>query len=254
MMLKWVISEVSVSLISEAHLKTTLSKVLVKRMKGFSASLGLLEFRFLKSSSRRWWWCFSALRTHCSSQHQVDSFCFCWMKSRSDCTKLTQVLPLSWVENSLLALETVLPMSARERRLDFLVWWRCFRSNVNITLSFRSAFSWPISIWLSVIISEDTQNSKFRKRPNRLTCKWNQSCTDLLKVMPNPHFYFWYRWSWCNHYIIDEKLAILATFIAWVVQNFSFHWPGLQSTVKANKPIDESPFILIRTQLVHPRL
>lgn len=71
-----------------------------------------------------------------------------------DCTKLASVLPFSWLENSLLALETVLPMSARERRLDFLVWWRCLRSNVYITLFLRLALSWPISIWLSVICSE----------------------------------------------------------------------------------------------------
>lgn len=62
-------------------------------------------------------------------------------------------LPFSWLENSLLALETLLPMSARERKLDFLVWWRCFRSSVYMTLSFRSALSWPVSIWLSVITS-----------------------------------------------------------------------------------------------------
>ena len=64
-----------------------------------------------------------------------------------------RALPFSWLENSLLALETLLPMSASERKLDFLVWWRCFRSSVYMTFSFRSAFSWPDSIWLSVIIS-----------------------------------------------------------------------------------------------------
>lgn len=44
-------------------------------------------------------------------------------------------------------------MSARERKLDFLVWWRCLRSSVYMTFSFRSAFNWPVSIWLSVISS-----------------------------------------------------------------------------------------------------
>lgn len=93
------------------------------------------------------------------------SFCFLLKKreKEEDCTKLASVLPVSWLENSLLALETVLPMSARERRLDFLVWWRCFRSNVYITLSFRSAFSWPISIWLSVIISEEREEAIVRE-------------------------------------------------------------------------------------------
>lgn len=81
-----------------------------------------------------------------------------------DCTKLASVLPFSWLENSLLALETVLPMSARERRLDFLVWWRCFRSNVYMTLSFSSAFSWPISIWLSVISSGGAERGERQKR------------------------------------------------------------------------------------------
>lgn len=74
-----------------------------------------------------------------------------------DCTTLASVLPFSWLENSLLALETVLPMSASERRLDFLVWWRCLRSSVYMTLSFSSAFSWPISIWLSVISSVEDE-------------------------------------------------------------------------------------------------
>lgn len=62
-------------------------------------------------------------------------------------------LPFSWLVNSLLALETLLPMSARERKLDFLVWWRCFLNNVYVTFSFSSAFSWPLSIWLSMIVS-----------------------------------------------------------------------------------------------------
>ena len=42
---------------------------------------------------------------------------------KKGCTKLASTLPFwSWLENSLLALDTVLPMSASERRLDFLVW------------------------------------------------------------------------------------------------------------------------------------
>lgn len=67
-------------------------------------------------------------------------------------------LPFSWLENSRLALETLLPMSARERRLDFLVWWRCFRSSVYMTFSFASAFSRPASIWLSVTVSGGTDH------------------------------------------------------------------------------------------------
>lgn len=72
---------------------------------------------------------------------------------RGTLKKVGFALPFSWLVNSLLALETLLPMSARERKLDFLVWWRCFRSKVYMTFSFRSAFSWPHSIWLSVINS-----------------------------------------------------------------------------------------------------
>lgn len=44
-------------------------------------------------------------------------------------------------------------MSARERRLDFLVWWRCFRNSVYMTFSFRSAFNCPLSMWLSMMVS-----------------------------------------------------------------------------------------------------
>lgn len=102
------------------------------------------------------WVLYCAHCSHYTSQKRIDwinlAF-FPTLLTKEDCTKLASVLPFSWLENSLLALETVLPMSARERRLDFLVWWRCFRSRVYITLSLRSAFSWPISIWLSVISS-----------------------------------------------------------------------------------------------------
>ena len=45
-------------------------------------------------------------------------------------SQLASALPLSGLVNILLALETVFPMSARERRLDFFVWCRCFLSSV----------------------------------------------------------------------------------------------------------------------------
>lgn len=59
-----------------------------------------------------------------------------WRASLVGCFKtegysqLASALPLSGLVNILLALETVFPMSARERRLDFLVWCRCFLSSV----------------------------------------------------------------------------------------------------------------------------
>lgn len=49
---------------------------------------------------------------------------------REGYSQLASALPLSGLVNILLALETVFPMSARERRLDFLVWCRCFLSSV----------------------------------------------------------------------------------------------------------------------------
>lgn len=49
---------------------------------------------------------------------------------REGYSQLASALPLSGLVNILLALETVFPMSASERRLDFLVWCRCFRSSV----------------------------------------------------------------------------------------------------------------------------
>jgi len=45
-------------------------------------------------------------------------------------SQLASALPLSGLVNILLALETVFPMSARARRLAFLVWCRCFLSSV----------------------------------------------------------------------------------------------------------------------------
>lgn len=41
--------------------------------------------------------------------------------SRESSSQLAPALPLSGLANILLALETVFPMSARDRRLDFLV-------------------------------------------------------------------------------------------------------------------------------------
>lgn len=99
------------------------------------------------------------------------------LKKKKNCTKLAPVLPLSGVENSLLALETVLPMSAKERRLDFLVWWRCFLSKVYMTFSFRSAFKRPLSIWLSVIISERERKKKWQTV--KTSRQWERKKKDL---------------------------------------------------------------------------
>lgn len=82
-------------------------------------------------------------------------------------------LPFSWLVNSLLALETLLPMSARERKLDFLVWWRCFRNNVYMTFSFSSAFSWPLSIWLSMIVSVDREQLVTSYPKNSASARWH---------------------------------------------------------------------------------
>lgn len=103
-------------------------------------------------------------------------------KRRNNCTKLAPILPLSGVENSLLALETVLPMSAKERRLDFLVWWRCFLSKVYMTLSFRSAFKRPFSIWLSVIISERNRVNSKQRQADREKAKWGLEETCLMAI------------------------------------------------------------------------
>lgn len=100
------------------------------------------------------------------------------MKKRRRKKKKGFTLPFSWLENSLLALETLLPMSARERKLDFLVWWRCFRSSVYMTFSFRSAFNWPVSIWLSVIISVTGR-------------VWRSTHPETLQKLLRVHWCFW---------------------------------------------------------------
>lgn len=69
----------------------------------------------------------------------------CWMLAENVDKRSTNLLDVTLED---------FPMSASERWIGFLVWWRCFLSNTKVIFSFRSGGMRPSAICRSTMSSE----------------------------------------------------------------------------------------------------